>query len=137
MDQQQNSSETWQGCEPGTISRLGQTLRSRRRGEELKRRTMLVTSCTFLLLVGVITAIYNGSEPEIVRFVCRDVDRVASQFIDGSLDDRSTEAVEAHLSHCKRCEEMLAKMRGESGENPDRTRSSRQNSEPQLTLAGL
>ena len=42
---------------------------------------------------------------------CRDVVQVLSDYLDGALDDDTTQVVETHLAACEGCDRALAQLR--------------------------
>ena len=132
-----DTAQDWTECQPGTISTLGCELRAQRRSRDLRNRSLFASGVSLVLVIGSISLLNHMTGGHAVEFVCTDVERVAVSYLDGRLDDDENQAVEQHVAHCHRCEELLAKLKERHKSSSNSDSSNQKLSEPELALAGL
>jgi hypothetical protein len=109
MNPTPNTSDGWQDCRPGEVSRMVDRLRRRRR----QRTFGQAAAVTAGLLVAVFAAFqWFGADPAarvVQPIACKRVHDLAPTFVAGKLDAERSEQVEHHLGRCRTCRHYFAR----------------------------
>lgn len=135
MSGRQSDNERWENCSAGELGGLVANLRRRRQIRNTKRATGIAAAAVCVILIGslAITS-FSDPKPTIAAIKCDRVEELVPEYIDGHLNADQTAQIDKHVHGCKRCRELIARMRQGEAEDQAAIRAMPGDLQPRATL---